>query len=95
MTRNNGYALNTMLALYLPKEICCEGMWTKGNDSWLWLNMRYSGKLIQSEGSRHSKENVYSPKRGILIMDIMLIVVRVLIVNEFNKYICIHTSYFI
>ena len=28
-TRNDGYTLNTIPALYLPKELCCEGMWTK------------------------------------------------------------------
>ena len=37
-TRNDGYTLDTIPALYLPKELCCEGMLTKENDSWIgWI----------------------------------------------------------
>ena len=40
------------------------------------------GKPNQSGGSRHSKENVYSPKGGLLILDTVLIVVRVLKISR-------------
>ena len=56
--------------------------------------MRYSGKPNQSGGSQHGKEKVYSPKGGLLILDTMFIVVRVLNFSKgFNKYLCIHALF--
>ncbi len=54
--------------------------------------MRYSGKPNQSGGSRHGKEKVYSPKGGLLILDTVLIVVRVLKIFKglINTYAFMH-----
>lgn len=51
------------------------------------------GKTNQSGGSRHGNEKINSPKGGLLILDTVLIVVRVLKNLGFNKYLCIHTSF--
>ena len=54
--------------------------------------MRYLGKPYQSGGSQHSKEKAYSSKGGLVILDTVLIVVRVLkkIKGLINTYALIH-----
>ena len=53
---------------YGPKEMIVDC-------GWIWDIWEKSN---QSGGSQHSKENVYSPKGGILILDNILIIVSVL-----------------